>query len=70
MFACLLAHLPAWDLIINLFYGCEEFETFTYTVFQTVLFFSICTDLLYRYYFPVFVPISIIDTVFLYYDTQ
>jgi len=65
MFACLLACLLD-DLTIILLDDCEEFEIFTYTIFQncivfqhlyrspiSVLFSCICTDLHYRYCFRV-----------------
>jgi len=43
----------------------KEFEIFTYTVYRKiVLFFSIHTDLLYQYYFPVlWYTIVLISTV-------
>jgi len=66
---CLLAYLLTYlldDLTIILFDDCEEFETFTYTVFQNHIIFQylyrssvsvpfscICNDLLYRYYFSI-----------------
>jgi len=51
---CLLAYFLAClldNLTIILLDDCEEFETFTYTIFKTILFSCIRTDLLYRYYF-------------------
>jgi len=36
--------------------------------YKNVLFFCICTDLLYRYCFLIFVLISCISTVLLYFD--
>ena len=52
MIVCLLPRLPAWWLNYSFLDGCEEFETFTWTILHNCMFFCICTDLLYRYYFP------------------
>jgi len=60
-FGCSLAYLPGCmlDILINyLNVGCEEFEIFTYTVFQKLDCFS------------VFVSILDIGTVFPYYVIQ
>jgi len=57
LLACLLD-----DLSIILLDGCEEFETFTYIVFQDY-FFSVRTDLLYWYRFFVSYYLIVIFTV-------
>jgi len=67
MYDCLHARLSICQF--NYYFsldGCEEFETCIYTVFLTVQFFCVLTDLLYRYHFLLFVPILCIGTVFLY----
>ena len=50
--------------LLELFSKIVMFFGYLYRSLISVLFFGICTDLLYRYYFPVFVSIFCISTIF------